>query len=143
MGMYTEVYINVNLVENVPDDVLDVLEKMCDYKESHEEFFDQKGHPVKWDYLFCDGSYYTPRTCCHNLTFDKIANTWSLLGKGDLKNYDNEIEKFFEWIDPYVAANKGEFIGYYQYETEESPTLVYKQAMSKYDIQEQEEDAKS
>jgi len=119
MGMYTEIYINADLVETTPDDVIKTLQAMCD-KNSESEYL--KGKPIRWSYMFNNGSYYTPRTECGKLTFDKISKQWSILAKGDIKNYGSEIEQFFEWIKKWC---ENEFIGYYRYEEDREPTLVY------------------
>jgi hypothetical protein len=124
MGMYTEIFVNVNLKKETPDEVLNVLRAMC--FEGDEEHL--KGFPIRWDRLFSDGSYYTPRTSCASLKWDRISEAWSLLGKGDIKNYEREIEQFFDWIMPWVDASPGEFIGYKRYEDSDLPTLVVKKA---------------
>lgn len=122
MGMYTEIYVNVDLIETVPANVIAVLKAMC--RDGNED--DLKPFPARWAYLFNSGSYYTPNTSCANLTFDDISKQWSLLGKGDIKNYENEIEQFFAWIAPYVDAEPGAFIGYSRYEQALVPTLHLK-----------------
>lgn len=120
MGMYTEIYVNVDLKPDVPEEVLAVLRAMCggEDKAALEE------KPGRWSMLFGNGSYYTPLTSCANLTFDKIRNGWSLLGKGDIKNYENEIEAFFAWLMPWVDGEEGDFIGYKRYEESQTPELV-------------------
>ena len=123
MGMYTEIYVNVDLKEDVPHEVLDVLAAMCGGDD--ESVLNE--YPHRWAYLFRDGSYYTPRTSCAKLSYDSIGRAYSLLGKSDIKNYDNEIEKFFDWLMPYVDASEGEFIGYKRYEEELVPTLIFKE----------------
>jgi len=122
MGMYTEIYVNVDLKKDTPDDVIEVLKVMCDMG-SDPEVMDN--YPARWAYMFNSGSYYTPNTYCHSLTVDDISNQWSLLGKGDIKNYSGDIEKFFEWIIPYVDGCPGDFIGYSRYEEDSQPTLVF------------------
>lgn len=119
MGMYTEIFVNVDLKENTPDEVIDVLKAMC-AKDSNAECLKDK--PRRWPYLFNNGSYYLPLTQCGNLTFDDIGKHYSLLAKGDIKNYGGEIEQFFEFIRPWCD---NEFIGYYRYEEDREPTLVY------------------
>ena len=57
-----------------------------------------KDKPTRCGYLFNNGSYYTPGTSCQSLTFDNISKQWSLLGKGDIKNYEDEIGQFFTWL---------------------------------------------
>lgn len=126
MGMYTEVYINVDLKKETPDDVIQVLKAMCRMWPDDECDEVLKDFPDRWDCLFSNMSYYTPSTRCRFLEFDYITSRWSLLGKGDIKNYGQEIEKFFEWVDPWVDAYPGEFIGYKRYEEDLSPTLYYK-----------------
>jgi len=119
--MYTEIYINVDLKKDTPNDVIGVLKAMCD-QECKEVLVD---YPYKWICLFSNMSYYTPSTNCRFLEFDNISNQWSLLGKGDIKNYGNEIEEFFEWIVPYVDGYPGDFIGYSRYEEDQKPTLMF------------------
>lgn len=122
MGMYTEIFVNVDLLENTPNDVINTLKAMCGMEHDGQPLDDK---PSRWGYLFDDGSYCTPRTSVANLTFDRISNAWSLLGKGDIKNYESEIEQFFDFIRPWVDAVDGEFIGYVRYE-EDFPSLIVK-----------------
>lgn len=125
MGMYTEIYVNVDLKRDTPEDTIRVLKAMCGMLPNQECAEVLVDYPDRWGDLFYSGSYYTPNTYCHSLTFDDISNKWSLLGKGDIKNYGGEIKEFFEWIIPYVDGYPGEFIGYSRYEEELQPTLIF------------------
>jgi hypothetical protein len=120
MGMYTEIYVNVDLKEDTPEEVINTLKAICEF-DFDSDYLDNK--PTRWSFLFGNGSYYTPRTSVSNLTFDAIGNHWSLLGKGDIKNYENEIEQFFKYIEPWV---ENKFMGYIRYEEDDAPTLMYK-----------------
>jgi hypothetical protein len=123
MGVYTEVYVNIDLREDTPPEVIQVLCAMCG--EGGDEASDiLSTRPGRWRALFSDGSYYTPLTCCAKLTFDRQSRRYSLLGKGDIKNYEDEIGQFFRWIMPYVDGNEGDFIGYHRHEENQLPTLV-------------------
>lgn len=122
MGMYTEIYINVDLKEETPDDVIDVLKALCRFT-GYE--LDTAKYPERWYSLFSNCSYYTPSTNCRSLVYDDIRSGWSLLGKGDIKNYANEIEKFFEWIMPWIEGHPGDFVGYSRYEEDQIPTLIF------------------
>lgn len=42
-----------------------------------------------------------------------------------LKNYDDEIDKFFDWLNPYIEGIPGQCIGYKWHEYDDAPTLVY------------------
>lgn len=121
MGAYTEIFVNVDLKPDVPEEVLAVLRAICDgeYNTALE------GKPGRWSMLFGNGSCFTPLTSCANLTYDEIRNGWSLLGKGDIKNYEGEIEAFFGWLMPWVDGEEGDFIGYKRYEECQTPELVF------------------
>lgn len=123
MGMYTEIYVNVDLKKDTPDEIIEVLKAMCDMPECNKDVL--KKFPERWAYMFYSGSYYTPDTFCHKLTYDGINQIWSLLGKGDIKNYAGEIDEFFEWIMPYVEDRPGMFIGYKRHEEDLKPTLFF------------------
>jgi hypothetical protein len=119
MGMYTEIYVNADLKKSTPQEVIDVLSAMCDKNHEAECL---SGKPSRWAYLFNNGSYHLPLTECGKLTNDSIVGQYSLLAKGDIKNHDSDIEEFFDFIKPWC---EGEFIGYYRYEEDREPTLVY------------------
>jgi hypothetical protein len=142
MGMYTEIYINVDLKEDVSEEVIKVLQAICSVNDSNytliEEQWDNK-YPKKWLHLFRSCSYYTPNTFCRYLHYDKVSEQWSLLGKGDIKNYGEEIQAFFEWIKPSVDDCSGSFIGYYKYELDDHPTLVYLDAATEDEIENEQE----
>lgn len=121
MGMYTEIYVNVDLIEDTPEEVIAVLKAIC----GGEDKTSLEDKPDRWSVLFNSGNYSVPNTSCKSLTYDSTINKWSLLGKGDIKNYEQEIESFFAWLMPYIDADYGEFIGYYRYEEDEHPMLVY------------------
>ena len=121
MGMYTEIYVNVNLKSRTPTEVLSILSAICN---NDSEFILSQDKPLMWAYLFCNGSCYLPSTHCGQLF--KYFSSWALLGKGDLKNYNQEIEQFFVWLMPWIDAEIGEFIGYQRYEECPRPKLYFK-----------------
>ena len=122
MGMYTEIFVNVDLREDTPLDVIATLKAMCE-KDGDSPLLQKK--PRRWGYMFNDGSFYTPKTECGNLTYNDISKQWSLIAKGDIKNYEGEIESFFAWLMPYVDGEDGEFVGYSRYEESFTPDLVF------------------
>ena len=48
----------------------------------------------------------------------------ALFSRSDLKNYDREIELFFDWLRPLTCALPGDCIGWQWYEEHDEPTLV-------------------
>jgi hypothetical protein len=125
MGMYTEIYVNVDLKIKTPENIINTLKAMCDmfdYEKTNDILAE---FPHRWHCLFSNMSYYTPGTYCRYLNFDNISHQWSLLGKGDIKNYEGEIEEFFAWIMPWVDGYPGDFIGYSRYEESTTPKLYF------------------
>lgn len=117
MGMYTEIFVNVDLKQDVPASVIDVLRAMC----SREDSPCLESLPSRWSYLFRAGR---TNTSCAHLTQNNYGR-WSLLAKGDIKNYEGEIEAFFDWLMPWIDAYKGDFIGFSLYEEDTEPTLFH------------------
>lgn len=125
MGMYTEIFINVSLRKDTPDKVVRDLRGLfdADYPAEVKSPFFRRGR------MTCIGrtsSYYFQPRATSNMFFDDIAGQWYVLSRSDLKNYGSEIEQFFDWIDEYVDASPGEFIGYHRYEDDDTPVLVFK-----------------
>lgn len=134
MGMYTELHYNVELnTEEGVDDVIRTLRYMTQDEEypvaedwilrtqSHELFHTN----TRWQHMLRMDSYYFPHKPASRVYEDQ---GWYLNVRCNLKNYDNEIEKFVDWIDPFVELHGGtdRFLGFKRYESEHHPTLIYK-----------------
>lgn len=124
MGMYTELHFYSELRSDAPQEVIDVLVWMAggDGKEPpapDHQFFDCD----RWRVLFrMDSAYFDAKT--HSEVFQEYE-VWFLNVRSNLKNYDGEIEKFIDWVRPYLAKEPGEFLGFSRYEESETPTLIY------------------
>lgn len=123
MGMYTEINMRANLRQDTPEEVLQVLEAMA-FGAPILAASELPAHPLfeshRWYHLGVRGSYYFPKAGLSEVVrpvHEWDAPRFSL--HGDLKNYDNEIDKFFDWIDPYIDAEPGEFLGYSLYEEDQ------------------------
>lgn len=126
MGMYTEINICFDLIENAPKDVVAILHYLIDDKTiipfisfPEHDFFKCD----RWDMIACSDSYYFDGSTNSKIVFDDISKTWKINIRANLKNYDSEIEKFLNWLEPYIDT-KG-FVGYTRYEESEDPTLIY------------------
>ena len=88
---------------------------------------DKPNHPLfetdRWRMLFTSDSYYFDGITNSVLDYDGIAEAYYLTVHSNLKNYDDEINKFLDFIRPYLDT-KG-FLGYYRYEEDEDPVLIY------------------
>ena len=121
MVMYTEMFVSIELKQDTPSEVIDVLKAMCDMEPDADCLKDK---PRRWAYMFNSGSYYTPDTSAREIRKDKTSGRYSLIGKGDIKNYDSEIEQFFEFVKPW-SDREDDFIGFMRYEEAREPTLIY------------------
>lgn len=128
MGMYTELHFNTRIIENCPEDIVAVLKFMVGegpkpkILPQHALFGDQ----TRWSYMLVSDSYYFAMLPGTMFEFDDIPNQYFLSVRTNLKNYDNEIQLFLDWIDPYLDMQPGDFLGFYRYEETETPTLIYK-----------------
>jgi hypothetical protein len=132
MGMYTEFHFNVQLLSKVPNEVVDLLKFMVSTEETKYEsrLKNLPSHPLfytdRWVRMLLSDSYYFSADTHSTLRFDGITNGYYLCIRCNLKNYNNEIEKFVDWIDNYVQANSGDFLGFSRYEESENPKIIRK-----------------
>lgn len=77
-------------------------------------------------HAFRSRSYYFITNLGLEWRFDTAAKTYFLTLDCSFKNYDNEIKDFLNWIKPYVVlSTRRTFMGFWQYEEDETPTLIY------------------
>ncbi len=133
MGMYTELHFNSRLRQDVPDIVINTLEYMVEASNiglgelpEHELF-----KTDRWPMMLRMDSAYFDADTHSTLRYDHLGKQYYLCIRTNLKNYDNEIEKFIDWIMPYLdkiegdVLFKGDFLGFYRYEESEDPTLIH------------------
>ncbi len=132
MGMYTEFHFNAPLIAKVDNDVIEILEHMisgglnhCDVRHrapSHKLFTEDFS---RWSIMLTTGSYYFNSDTISTLRFDEIAKQYYLCIRCNLKNYTSEIENFIDWISPYIDAERNELLGYFRYEEDILPKLIF------------------
>lgn len=127
MGMYTQLHYGVRLKKNTPQQVVDLLQFMLgDEAKKPTELPDHDlFRTSRWSYMLTCDSYYFNYKTCSNMRLDDIAGQWFFSVTCNVKNYNNEIEKFIDWLMPYVEAMEGDFLGYSRYEETETPTIIY------------------
>lgn len=126
--MYTELIFGATLKEKTPTYVTQalncVINDNVDDKLSDEakQFIDE----YSLSKLILGTSYYFgAHTNTPSCVFDKIANRWCISFRANCKNYRGEIEKFIEFIKPYVEYGSGltNIFAIVQYEEDDYPTL--------------------
>ena len=128
MGMYTELVLGVEL--NATKEVLQKLKFMLgtsgrDVNIKHPLFSCKNNTPTRWSSMLISGSYYFDGQTDSKLFHDNICGGDYLNVRCNLKNYDNEIKLFLDWLCPYIATEG--FLGYTRYEENYNPTLIYKE----------------
>lgn len=128
MGMYTQLVMGVNVKGDAPKEVIEVLEYMLNHEMGEQPKVELPSHPLfqsgRWRYMLMCDSYYFDGQTVSKMDWDEIGKEWNLSIRCNLKNYDNEIENFCDWINPYISTEG--FIGYKQYEEADDPTLIYR-----------------
>ncbi len=122
MGMYTELKLNVELKQDVPDEVIHILEYMLDDSAHQPPLPD---HPLfktaRWSrMLHCGSPYFNTPTYSELLHED---STYVLNIQCNFKNYDDEIDKFLDWLRPHIQTEG--IIGHHWYETDDEPTAIW------------------
>ena len=121
MGMYTQFHFGSQLKSDTPKEVIDILEFMAGITDEEpsiipeHEFFKCD----RWKVLFrMSSAYFDYQTHCE-------FSEGCLSVTSNLKNYDNEIDKFVCWVSPYLRKYEGDFLGYSRYEEFEQPELIF------------------
>jgi hypothetical protein len=124
MGMYTELDLKV-AIENEPI-VVDILKDLSNGSITVKNRLD---HPFfktdRCNMIGRCGSYYFDGQPYIQFRYDKIAKCWFLTTCFNLKNYNQEIEKFLDWLCPFILTEG--YIGTYWYEEQEEPMNIYKE----------------
>jgi hypothetical protein len=135
MGNYTEFIFKAKLRQDTPDNVIEVLKRvLIDRDLGHNKtLFTTKDvstpdidHPFfkcnNWYGLFlCTnwGDIQGGRMYRHGFY-------WKLDIHTEFRNYDSEIEKFVNWITPFVVGRKKkQYLGCYRNENMNAPINIY------------------
>lgn len=127
MGMYTEIIFGAGLKSNLSSDIITNIQNLVD----GVDISNPPNHPFfqserSW-LLRSDGSYYFPGTVAPTFWYDEISKQYYLHFRTNIKNYNGEIEKFLDWIKPYIEDGVGtdNFYAIVTYEECSEPTIYY------------------
>lgn len=126
MGMYTEIVVKMSFdAETLPTEVREVLDYLFGESEKpatlpeHNFFYGDR-----WEYLGKSSSFYHHPASVRSY-FEKYGTLY-LFARSDIKNYDGEIEHFFNWIAPHTCQAEKECLGWTWYEEDDQPNLTIK-----------------
>lgn len=119
MGMYTEVFFRGEIRKDAPAGLHEWLRNATSpVRRPIDPFDDHRFFSLpRWSSVFgCSSAHFpTVGSNFKRRTFG-TEEVCELFIHSSLKNYDDEIETFFEWISPFVEGLPGDFIGYSLYE---------------------------
>ena len=104
MGMYTKLSVDIRFRENLPEEVVAALDVMSGNNDYISQTLPQHDlfKTSRWEFMFRCSSYYHTPFSLNKFTKDEISKTYYLTSSSDFKNYNDEIDLFFDFISPYV-----------------------------------------
>lgn len=124
MGMYTELVLGVELKKDTSSSVIDILKYMLADIETEPSLPDHELFETnRWAFMLHCDSYYFDGITHSEMEFDDITETYYLTVRTNFKNYCEEVEKFMDFIQPYLETIG--FLGYTINEGECGPTIIY------------------
>ena len=126
MGMYTELYLGVELSKDTDEGIVKWLSL---HNKGDEITFSDirllaptELAGTRLDVL-SGSSYYFDALPHFQFEYDDISKSYHLTLGLNIKNYSNEIDTFLKILEPYITSIG--HIGHTRYEEEEVPTLLY------------------
>ena len=127
MGMYTEILLTCDLVEDTRKDIVNWLSAMIDYNSILEDVGEKAPNEMtstRFRNGLLGGSYYFYGQPMMEFDYDDISKTHHLTVLTNIKNYENDIERFINMLTPYIKAWEGDMLGYVRYEEDRLPTVM-------------------
>ena len=128
MGMYTELYLGVELCKDTPDNILEWL--ACQNNEciDYDVVKDLCPSQLKGTRLSYIGgsSYYFDAMQHYCFKYDTISGSYFLTCGCNIKNYSDEIDTLLNILEPFILSIG--HIGHIRYEEEYTPTLLFMEA---------------
>lgn len=140
MGMYTEIVVRFNFI---PSEIEDNEYKILDFMFNPNSDLDESdfGSLPSHDFFKCS-RWASIGSCSSFYHHPNAVKDWYkpeyeiknpnssryVFNRSDLKNYDNEIGLFFDWLDSLGLFYEGEFMGYSLYEEDNTPTIYNSKA---------------
>lgn len=134
MGDYTKANLILPIKKDADRNTIGIIsslfcgDELSDLEEKNliipEHPFFEKGNRI-W-FPNSGGSYYFTGTVNSRIRYDDLGTYAMVLHiDTDFKNYGDEIDRFLDWVKPYLDIKGTAFLGYSQYEYSLNPTLYY------------------
>lgn len=129
MGMYTEMIFGAALVKDTPEDVISALRVACGDETKINSQVQEYLNIYDLEYLFnCSSYYFGVSIALSKIWYDNICHKWIISVRSNIKNYHNQIDKFLDWIYPYIDYGSGakNMYAVVTYEEDDIPSIYYK-----------------
>jgi len=126
MGMFTELIFGAALKEGTSSQVIEALKYMIGETKDKPSDFPLPDGRCAW-LLRCGSYSFAVNNSVSKMWLDNIDNQWHISTRSNIKNYENEIETFLEWIKPHIDSGSGnnDLYAIVMYEDEDTPKLYY------------------
>ena len=125
MGMYTELVLKCEVRGDAPDVVKKVVRHLFSGEAAPDTL---PGHVFfschRWEMIGSGSSAYHHPEAVNSLVKYDWSENIHIFSRSDLKDYEDEIAKFIDWITAYVDGSGETCIGWSWYEEEDKPTLI-------------------
>lgn len=117
MGEFTNLHFSCELRHDTDSDVIKALQYMTGLSKLYAVPDEALCECARWKHFLRGDSYYSYAPPVAKLTQEKRghknSDSWYFAVICSFKNYDNELEKFLAWLDPYVSVHSNSFmLGY-------------------------------
>lgn len=124
MGMYTELIFGASLKQSTPENIIEELKfltGLTSYKPKASSL------PFELNPLSGASYYFGVSESVTRMRYDEISKCWVISSRANIKNYENEIESFLEWIKPHIESGSGkrEMYAVTMYEEDSEPKIYY------------------
>lgn len=114
MGTYTEFSLSVKLRKDTPYEVVEFLAEMIMIKYIRDGYYDTVNNipyydskpwdrPVPFRHVLFTSSRWE---AIFTGSMEQNCAGWTLTLRNEFKNYDCEIQRFLDWIKPYIRGRK-------------------------------------
>ena len=151
MGMYTEFIFGCALSEDTPKICIEAMDYVINGEEKKPRYENPKNYQEEsfnenyiertytdeeinefiekydfWRLFRCYSYYFGAANPVGKFYYDSIYKHYHISTRADLNNYDGQIERFIDYIKPYIVQGSGyshNVFAYVQFEESEFPTI--------------------
>ena len=132
--MYTQFSFTFSLKDDTPIKIINILEYLIDSENNRLPFISMNENDKlfntktkRFQYMLNTSSCYFTDISYATLQHNKCGGYSAFHCIASIKNYDNDIELFIDFVKDYIYLHGEEklFVGWSRYEEDEKPILYY------------------